>query len=164
MNSRALGLAGGAISSCGENYHSYFMLFLVYVICQQPRSHEVTSTRHSRGEEKSVICSADDVASLSKACRIGSIPRWPHSRYASFSTLTFPTLSRFPSVLICLFHHVCRSTICKILANPRKFVGFRFICKASGSRFSDFYTYSCPFYTNERETDMSFSISEICMR
>lgn len=102
-----------------------------------------------------------------RCCKLpGSLPNRLSPPLATFSlrfffTLTFPTLSRFPSVLICLFHHVCRSTICKILANPRKFVGFRFICKASGSRFSDFYIVAPFIQTNERQIFMSFSISEI---
>lgn len=72
--------------------------------------------------------------------------------------LTLPVLSRFPSVLICLFHRVCRSTICKILANPRKFVGFKFICKAFGLGFSDFYTVA--FYTESMSSPLlSYTIS-----
>lgn len=118
-----------------------------------PRRHEVTSTRRSRGKRNPLSAVQTMLQACRKLAESASSPVG-HTLVTLLSHICPP--HTFSIVLICLFHHVCRSTICKIPANPRKFVGFRFICKASG--FPDFYTiarvFRVPSYTNERERDI----------
>lgn len=131
MNSRALGLAGGARSRVAPNYHFYFVLFLglcYFPTVTWPRRREVTSTRSNIDarlprEGKLAICSADDAASLPEACRT-RLP--PPLDTLSYFFLTLLVLSRFPSALICLFHRVSVDD----MQNPRESteIGFRFIC------------------------------------
>lgn len=66
------------------------------------------------------------------------IPSPPTALVTLLSYLrTFPFSIRLDlSLSACV---VCRSTICKIRADPRKFVGFKFTCNTSARGFLDFH-------------------------
>lgn len=90
---RALGLAGGAISSCAK---LSFLFRVVPRFVLLPNSYMATKTRSNIDaalprEGKLAICSADDAASLSEACRTDSLLRWIHSRtsFSHFRTFSF---------------------------------------------------------------------------
>lgn len=133
MSSYIFGVSGW------NDFHSWVIIFLCYysmisVTFEQlskVRRHEMTPWRHSRGK-RSPFSALRTMLSRWKLAESVPFLRRLHFCHSSF---LLPILFPF-SICLDLSLSVrtgtfvaCQSTICKILADLQKFVGFTFICK-----------------------------------